>query len=86
MKTKKVVEAAVEKLYDENWLYYDPNPKDSDSDIIRITQENIEEAAKFYKVPEPFLRMVDDAIRSMVNEIIGQVTMDLEDVWKKVDD
>jgi hypothetical protein len=86
MKTKKVVEAAVEKLYDENWLYYDPNPKDSDSEIIRITQENIEEAAKFYKVPEPFLRMVDDAIRSMVNEIIGQVTMDLEDVWKKVDD
>jgi glutamyl-tRNA reductase len=86
MKTKKVVETALEKLYDENWLYYDPNPKDSDSEIIRITQENIEEAAKFYKVPEPFLRMVDDAIRSMVNEIIGQVTMDLEDVWKKVDD
>jgi hypothetical protein len=85
MKTKKVVEAAVEKLYDENWLYYDPNPE-GDGDIIRITQDNIEEAAKFYKVPAPFLRMVDDALRSMGNEIIGQLMMDLEDVWEKVDD
>jgi hypothetical protein len=83
MKTKKVVEAALEKLYDENWLYFDPNP-DGEGDIIRITQENIEVAAKFYNVPAPFLKMLDDAVRSMANEIIGQATMDLEDIWNKV--
>lgn len=84
MKTKKVVDARVEKLIDENWLWFDPDPK-GDGDIIRITQENTEEAAKFYGIPEPFLRMLDDAVRTMANEIIGELTLDLEDVWNKVD-
>jgi hypothetical protein len=84
MKTRKVIEARVEKLIDQNWLYFDPDP-DGEGDIIRITQENIEEAAKFYKVPAPFLRMMDDAIRSMANDVIGEVSLDLEDVWEKVE-
>jgi hypothetical protein len=82
MKTRKVVEARVERLMDANWLWFDPDP-DGDGEVIRITQENVDVAAKFYKVPEPFLRMVDDAIRTMANEIVGEIALDLEDIWEK---
>jgi hypothetical protein len=27
--------------------------------------------------------MVDDAIRTMANEIVGEIALDLEDIWEK---
>lgn len=83
MKTVKDIQAAVDKLTDENWLWFDPNPDDG-TEIVRITPENIKEAAIFYSVPEKFLEMLDDAFRTMANEIIGELHVDLEDIWNKV--
>jgi hypothetical protein len=84
MKTVKQIQSHVEELIDENWLWFDPEPNNEDETIIRITPDNIEEAAKFYEVPAPFLEMLDDAIRTMANEIIAELHLDLEDVWEKV--
>lgn len=83
MKTITDIETRIDKLHDSNWLYM---LGDTDTDeFVRITSENIEDAAKFYKVPEAFLEMVDDALRTMVNELIGELSLDLEDIWIRLD-
>jgi hypothetical protein len=81
MKTKNEVEAFVDEYIDNNWLYMLPEGSD---EFARITDDNIPEAAKHYGVPEKFLEMLHDATRTMANEIIGALHMDLEDIWKKV--
>lgn len=80
MKTVKEVESNVEKLTDENWMWF----QGQNGDIVRITPENITEAAKFYKVPEPFLEMLDDALRTMANDIVAELHKDLADIWDRI--
>jgi len=82
VKTKHEVESYVEELIDSNWLYMLPEGSD---EFVRITDDNISEAAKHYGVPEKFLEMMHDATRSMANQIIGALHMDLEDIWRKVE-
>jgi hypothetical protein len=81
MKTRRETEAFIDEYVDNDWLYMMNTETD---EFIRITQDNIGEAAKHYKVPEAFLEMLDDALRTMGNEIIGALHMDLEDIWNKV--
>lgn len=85
MKTETKITSNIEDLIDNDWLWFDPNPDDNAS-IIRITPENIKEAAIFYNVPDKFLEMLDDAFRSMANDIIHELKADLEDVWERVDE
>ena len=85
MKTVKEVKANVDQLIDENWLWFDPDP-DEDVEIIRITPANIKQAANLYNIPEPFLAMLDDALRTMANEIVRELHEDLEDIWKKLEE
>ena len=85
MKTVKEVKANVDQLIDENWLWFDPDP-DEDVEIIRITPANIKQAANLYNIPEPFLAMLDYALRTMANEIVRELHEDLEDIWKKLEE
>lgn len=81
MKTVKSVEANVDVLLNQKWLYFMRG-----DEVVRIDEETIEEAAKVFGVSVAFIEMLHEAMQEMANDIVHELHQDLEDIWKRLDD
>jgi hypothetical protein len=81
MKSKTVVEAHVDELKNNDWLYY----KDGDEIVFVSDEKEIAEAAKRWKMSPEAVKAIKESMDGFVEYLVDLMHQDFEDMWDEID-